>query len=55
MNLTLQETYSPFEPNDFQTFGVIYPLPQDRFVRILRSCVSPDPKIDRGVKLRQTV
>ena len=55
LNLTLQESFPQNDSNDFQTFGKIYPLPQDRFVQILRSCISPDAKIDRGIKLRQTV
>ena len=53
LNLTLQESSPQVDSNDFQTFGMIYPLPQDRFIRILRSCVSPDSKIDRVIKLRQ--
>ena len=53
--LTLQETSPTFEANDFQSFGVVYPLQQDRFTRILRSCISPDSTIDRVFKARQTV
>ncbi len=55
LNLTLQESLTQVDSNDFQSFGMIYPLPQDRFVRILRSCISPDSKIDRVIKLRQAV
>ena len=53
--LTLQEASPTFEANDFQSFGIIYPLQQDRFTRILRSCVSPDSTIDRVIKARQTI
>lgn len=55
LDLTLQEYFPQVDSNDFQSFGMIYPLPQDRFVRILRSCVSADSKIDRVIKLRQAV
>jgi hypothetical protein len=54
-NLTLQEPFYQLEPAEVHSYGVIYPLPQDRFVRILRSCFSPDAKIDRAISLRQSV